>query len=334
MKQCKLFMAALLAALCLLTCAAADEPVEYQSGDYQYILLEDGTAEITDYTGTAETLTVPDTLDGYRVTSIGDDAFAYCRSLTNITLPDGVTSIGDDAFAYCRSLTNITLPDGVTSIGDDAFFYCDSLTSITLPDSVTQIGANPFQSCEKLTAIRVSPNHPVLATIDGVLFDKTEKKLICYPCAFTASSYAVPNGILSIGDYAFYSCESLTSITLLDSVTSIGDCAFYSCYSLTSITLPDSVTSIGDCAFYSCSSLTSITLPDGLTSIGDMAFLRCSSLTSITLPDSLTSIGYKAFSSCPEQLTFTVPMDSWAEQWCRDNNMNYTFPNANDWLLN
>ena len=162
-----------------------------------------------------------------------------------------------------------------------------------------------------LTTIYVSPRHPVLATIDGVLFNKTEKKLICYPCAFTASTYAVPNGILSIGNYAFCGCDSLTSITL-----------------------PDSVTSIGNYAFSSCRALTSITLPDSLTSIGDWAFASCDSLTSITLPDSVTSIGTDAFTDCPGHLTFTVPMDSYAEQWCIDNDMNYTFPDANDWLLN
>ena len=229
MKQCKLFIAILLAMLCLLACAAADKPTVYTSGDYKYILLEDGTAEIAQYTGKEEMLTVPDELDGYRVTGIGDRAFYSC------TVPK-----------------SITLPDSVTSIGNYAFSFCDSLTSITLPDSVT-----------------------------------------------------------SIGNYAFSSCRALTSITL-----------------------PDSLTSIGDWAFCNCTSLTSITLPDNVTSIGNYAFTYCRVLTSITLPDSLTSIGTDAFTDCPGHLTFTVPMDSYAEQWCIDNNMNYTFPDANDWLLN
>ena len=84
MKQCKLLIALLLAVLCLFACAAAEEPVEYTSGDYRYVLLEDGTAKITRYTGTAETLDVPEVLDGYRVTGIGDYAFFYCESLTSI----------------------------------------------------------------------------------------------------------------------------------------------------------------------------------------------------------------------------------------------------------
>ena len=82
------------------------------------------------------------------------------------------------------------------------------------------------------------------------------------------------------------------------SVTSIGDYAFYYCSYLTSITLPEGLTSIGDYAFDYCSALTSITLPESLTSIGNKAFMYCYSLTSITLPEGLTSIVGKAFSNC------------------------------------
>ncbi len=101
----------------------------------------------------------------------------------------------------------------------------------------------------------------------------------------------IEDGVTSIGDHAFRSCNNLTSITIPDSVTSIGDAAFRSCSSLTSITLPDSVTSIGDYAFGFCVGLSSITIPDGVTSIGYDAFYACSSLSSITIPDNVTSIG-------------------------------------------
>ena len=172
MKKCAALLLVLLALVC---CAAADKPTEYTCGDFEYILLEDGTAEITGYTGGAAELVVPDALDGYRVTGIGDYAFSSCRSLTSITLPEGVTSIGKWAFQLCGSLTSITLPDSLARIGDYAFSNCTSLTSITIPDNVMQMGVNPFAVCRKLTAINVSPGHPVFVTIDGVLFDKTEK---------------------------------------------------------------------------------------------------------------------------------------------------------------
>ncbi|MBR6752968.1 MAG: leucine-rich repeat domain-containing protein, partial [Clostridia bacterium] len=239
--------------LCIPAAAEEGEPTVYWSGYYDYILLEDGTAEIIRYNNKhEETLTVSDTLDGHSVTSIGDYAFFWCTSLMNITLPEGLTRIGDNAFSNCDSLTSITLPEGLTSIGDDAFYWCPSLTGITLPDSVTEMGINPFSGCEKLTDIRVSPDQPMFATIDGVLFNKTEKKLICYPCALTASEYQVPKGIRSIGEQAFSGCDSLTSITLPEGLTRIGDYAYSGCYSLTGITLPEGLTRIGDYAFSDC----------------------------------------------------------------------------------
>ena len=104
--------------------------------------------------------------------------------------------------------------------------------------------------------------------------------------------------VVSIGNYAFYGCTRLTSITIPESVTSIGNSAFYDCSSLTSITIPESVTSIGNYAFYRCSSLTSITIPNNVTSIGNYAFAYCTSLTSVTIPNSVTSIGEWAFRGC------------------------------------
>jgi len=114
----------------------------------------------------------------------------------------------------------------------------------------------------------------------------------------TVTYNGVEYSVTSIGDYAFYWCTGLTSITLPEGLTSIGDDAFNYCSALTSITLPDGLKSIGNSAFSDCRGLTSITLPDGLTSIGDDAFSYCSGLTSITLPEGLTSIGDDAFFCC------------------------------------
>ena len=266
------------------------------------------------------------------VTSIGDLAFFGCNSLTDIILQDNITNIGNEAFCSCRNLTSIALPANVMSIGNKAFSYCNDLSSITLPDSITSIGVNPFESCESLTRINVSPEHPTLAVIDGVLFSKTNKRLICYPKALVMTEYTIPQGIQSIGDYAFYSCEGLTSITIPDGVSNIGDYAFEHCKNLVGITLPDSVTDIGDHAFSYCDGLTSIALPDSLTSIGNWAFDSCSSLTNINVPDSLTSIGNYAFSNCDSLMSIVVGRDSYAKQYCIDNDLPYTYADANDWL--
>ena len=117
----------------------------------------------------------------------------------------------------------------------------------------------------------------------------------------------IEQGVTSIGDCAFFECDSLTSVTIPDSVTSIGDKAFDGCYGLTSVTIPNSVTNIGDDAFYQCYSLTSITIPGSVTSIGDDAFCYCRSLTSITIPDSVTFIGNGAFSYCDSLACITLP---------------------------
>ena len=151
----KWFAALLLIVVMLCACwtgAGADEEREtFTSGDYEYALLDDGTVEITGYNGKAEKLTIPDTLAGKKVTSIGDMAFHWRSSLTSISIPNSVTSIGDYAFSWCKSLTSITIPDSVTFIGDSAFDFCESLTSVSIPDSVTFIGDNAFSGCPDLT---------------------------------------------------------------------------------------------------------------------------------------------------------------------------------------
>ena len=208
------------------------------------------------------------------ITEIGEGAFNECESLVRITLPKGVQSIGRDAFKQCYALTSITIPEGVLSIGDYAFNGCNALTSITLPESITEIGYDAFMYCSSLTAFygKYASEDNRCLIVDGELLVFARAGL---------TSYTIPNGVTSIGGYAFYECSSLVSITLPNSVQSIGDSAFSDCESLKSIAIPNSVTSIGRSAFYNCSSLNSITLPEGITSIGGYAFFGGSSLTTL-----------------------------------------------------
>ena len=291
----------------MLNCALADKT----SGNYEYVLLKDGTAKITRYIGNEEKLIVPDELDGHQVSGAKNAAFKDLTNLTYISLPDSITSIGGFTFVNCPRLTAISLPNSLTSIGENAFYNCPSLITISLPDSITSIGENTLSNIKSLTSINVSPDNPVFASIDGVLFLKPEKKLICFPRANSTHSYSVPQGILSIGNAAFYQCTSLTSITI-----------------------PNSVTSIGDSAFFGCKALTSITIPDSVTTIGDSAFSNCDSLTSITIPASVIAIGDNAFDGCSPLKIFIVPRNSYARQYCIDNRLPYTYADANDWLLN
>ncbi len=117
----------------------------------------------------------------------------------------------------------------------------------------------------------------------------------------------VKNGVTSIGNCAFFFCDSLTNITIPNSVTSIGKNVFSSCSSLSSITIPNSVTSIGGGAFSGCRNLSNIIIPDSVTSIGGSTFKNCTSLSSITIPDSVVSIGPCTFWGCTNLSSVTIP---------------------------
>ena len=234
-------------------------------GDYKYSVNDDGTVTIKKYSGSASELTIPNTIDGKSVTSIGYEANGY--------------AMGDYAFSNCTSLTRVTVPDTVTSICAFAFCQCTSLTSITIPDCVTSIGERVFYGCTKLTSIEVSSNNANYKSVDGILYDKDVTTLISCPGGKT--SVTIPDSVTSIGSYAFSSCTSLISVTIPDGVTSIGDSAFYFCTNLTSITIPDGVTSIGTYTFMGCTSLTYIVIPVSVTSIGNYAFQDCASLKDV-----------------------------------------------------
>ena len=235
-----------------------------------------------------------------KLTSIGDRAFAYCSGLTGeLKIPDIVTSIGDYAFYHCSGLTGeLKIPDSVTSIGDYAFCDCSGLTEITIPRSVTSIGSSAFYGCSEIKKVHITD----LSAWCNISFGSDSNPLYyahhLYMDGEEVIKLEIPNGVTSIGDYAFDGCSGLTEITIPDSVTKIGNYAFKDCIGLTSIDIPNSVTSIGSWAFYKCSGLTKITIPDSVTSIGSWAFCDCSGLTEITIPDSVIWIGASAFCDC------------------------------------
>ncbi len=329
MKKLFLFTLALLSTLSLRAETAVVDGIEWH-----YTVKGDGTAEIykNPYapaipSDTSVALTIPPSLNGYTVTSIGDYAFYYCRSLPSIVIPDSVTSIGGSAFPGCSGLTSITIPDDVTSIGDRAFEGCSGLTSIELPDRVTFIGNQAFSWCTNLTSITIC---------DGV----TSIGDAAFSGCSSLKSITIPEGVTFIEGYTFSGCTNLTSVILPDSVTSISDTAFQNCSRLASITIPDNLTSIGVQTFSSCKDLqftvspnneryssnsgallnkdgtilirgpgntSHYSIPERVTSIGDNAFQNCTSLTSITIPESVTSIGYYAFAGCSNLTSITIP---------------------------
>ena len=160
-------------------------------------------------------------------TNPGRDSFAYCRSLKDVTLCNGVHGIASGAFRCCTRLTSVTIPGSVTSIGDSAFYGCSELTNMTMPGSVTSIGSSAFYGCRGLTSV------------------------------------TIPGSVTSIGDSAFYGCSGLTSAVICNGVTEIDPSSFYGCTSLTSVRIPSCVTNIENHAFYDCSNLTTIYVSQG-----------------------------------------------------------------------
>ena len=270
-------------------------------GDYNYEVLDDGTVEITDYdryNSDSETINIPSTINGKKVTRIGGYAFSNCTSLTSIIIPDSVTSIEYNAFFGCTSLASITIPDSVTSIGLETFCGCTSLTSITIPDSVTSIFDRAFYGCTSLTSITIPDS--VIGIGWEVFRDCTN-----------LTSINIPYGIERINRNNFSGCTSLKSISV-DS-----DNNYYSSKdgvlfnknktkliqypignSRTTYSIPNSVTSVDDFTFFACTNLTTITIPNSVKDIGRSAFYGCSSLTSVIIPNSITSIGTYAFALC------------------------------------
>ena len=340
----------LLIALVATTALLAED---FKINGIYYKILKDKTNEVevtyrgsnyydydNEYSGS---ITIPSTVTyngtTYSVTTIGEDAFMDCESLTSITVPNSVTTIGACAFLRCESLTSITIPNSVTSIGNYAFYSCSglpvennlryadtylveavdkTLSTYSIKEGTKWIGDEAFWGCSSLTSITI-PNSVTSIRYavfwnTGIYNDKSKWEnnvLYIDNCLIEANrsisgAYSIKENTQLIAGGAFEDCYHLTSITIPNSVTSIGENAFWRCYGLTSVTIPNSVTSIGNYAFYDCDALTSITIPNSVTTIGEGAFYNCSSLTSITIPNSVTNIGEQAFYGCSDLTSIVV----------------------------
>ena len=227
------------------------------NSEYDYVVHSD-KVYLTKYKGTSTIINIPKQIDGKdvvgfgeilggntkiksvtmgnSVTSIESYAFRDCSGLTSVTISNSVTSIGSYAFSGCRGLTSVTIGSSVTSIGLGAFYNCKGLTSVTIPDSVTSIGNAAFRGCSLLTGVYITD----LAKWCGISFGDEKANPLYYAHELylnngLVTELNIPEGVTSIGSYAFYGCTGLTSVTIPDSVTSIGWGAFYNCMGLTSI---------------------------------------------------------------------------------------------------
>ena len=190
------------------------------------------------------------------VTTIKEHTFAYCSNLTSLEIPNSVITIGGEAFAYCQKLVSVTIPNSVETIGGSAFYYTN-LTSVEIPNSVTTIGISAFSACSNLLSINVNIDNSNYCSNDGVLYNKSQDIIICYPGGKTGI-VTIPNTVITIGGSAFSHCEKLTSVIIPNTVTKIENAAFLGCSGLTSVTIGNSVSMIGNYAFGGCRNLKSI----------------------------------------------------------------------------
>ena len=218
--------------------------------DYSYKILNDGTLRLYQYEGTDTNIVVPDTIDGRKVTVLGNSTFQYCTQASDIE--------------------SVTLPDSLTTIEKNAFYNCEKFKSVTIPQNVSSIGLAAFVeglSESSLTEIKVDPENPYFSEKDGVVFSKDGTKLIVFPSG-RSGDYQIPDGTVSVGDYAFYYCVNVSSITVPGSVRSLGEGAFGNCSSLTKAVLNEGLEEIGEYAFQSSSGIRDLIIPASVKSVG------------------------------------------------------------------
>ena len=237
---------------------------------------------------------------GQCVSSIGDDCFKNCTSLSSLTIPNTVTSIGSAACNSCSALTSVSIPNSVTYIGGYAFQRCSGLTSIALPSNLSSLGAYAFTLCRSISSVTMNS----LLVLDNYTFSS------CGNLKRINSNvdgvYNIPNGVASINNSCFRDCSGLTDLYLPNSLETIGDNAFMNCTNLSGLTIPTGVTSIGNNAFFSATSLVNVGIPHSVTSIGTYAFMNCRRITSVIIGSGITSIGNYAFQNCSNLVSLTV----------------------------
>ena len=213
------------------------------SGDYEYELLEDGTAAITKYNGNGGDVSIPSIFGDYTVTSIGVSAFEQ-TGITRITIPSSIANIGECSFINCPNLKNITVDaENNNYISVNGVLYnknktdliqypvADTASSFVIPNTVKEIGFGAFLGCKSLKSV------------------------------------IIPNSVTIIGQGAFSNCTGLTSVTIPGSVENMGEGAFAGNTSLTSVVISEGVRNLGSRTFIYCSNLKSITIPKSFKSL-------------------------------------------------------------------
>lgn len=217
--------------------AYAKDTDSFEAEGFSCRILDDGTVSITDCSITRPQVSIPETLNGYSVSTLGENAFFSIRNtLTEVSIPSGVTTVGWNAFSECAELRRVVLPESVARVEGSAFEGCTALESVVLPEGLSEIAPSVFYGCSALREI------------------------------------TIPAAVTVIRTAAFLGCESLTGITIPDKVVEIESKAFMNCHALADVKLGKSLTEVAHEAFYGCENLKQIYIPANVTLIGYRAF--------------------------------------------------------------
>ncbi len=228
--------------------------VSVGSGEMTFTNLGDSLA-LDSYNGTDTEVEIPSEIDGIPVTKIEQKAFYENDTIESVTIPGTVTEIVWEAFYRCENLESVVLNEGLTRIGEGVFANCSNLTTINIPASVSEIGLAAFAGCDNMINLTISDGNQDYRMQDGFILSSDGTVLVSYTAAvgdyqadWGEYIFSIPDGVREIADGALAYCVA-DQITLPEGLETIGNYAFYMCLWLQAPEFPDSLVSIGNYAF-------------------------------------------------------------------------------------
>lgn len=231
--------------------------------------------------------------------ALADYAFAECNDVVCVLLDENIKKIGDFSFFNCTKLKFVNL-DSLTEIGSLALGNCKDLVRADFGETLTRAGLGVLQGCAALSSVTLPFVGGSLEQNNylGYLFGAEHPDFTAGYIPAYLRTVKLLDTCTVLGDYAFFECSVIKSLTLPQTLTSIGVRAFEKCTSLKSLSLPATLKTIRENAFFGCSALEEITFSEGLVSLGTNAFYGCRALREIKLPQSLVSLPASVFSDC------------------------------------
>jgi len=250
--------------------------------------------------------------------AVSENAFYDCSNIVSVEISESVISIGEGAFYNCTSLAEFEIPPSVLNISASAFYNCTGIEELIIPSSVTNIGLGAFANCFGIKSITVPFVGDSLEGENnkhfGYIFGAEESTENSAKVPSSLKSVAVADGSAICGS-AFSGCYNIENVTLPASITSVGEYAFYDCQSLKTVVFGQNslLASIGYEAFRKCTALSNVNLEDceKLADVGSRSFYSCSSISMLELPTSVKSIGEYAFYDSSVTAFYINDISSW-----------------------